>query len=120
MRATSTPRASPSCEKLAAAEILDCDHDALNVGPPDPGTQLVGGLPHRRGALPKHRSAIVLPEGVEAVTLHAVRHQRSAIALECSPGATSCVLLSLRGSRAEPARRAAARSTQAPGSAHAV
>src|SRR3981189_709080 len=49
-----------SGEQIAAAEVVDREHDALKVIPPDPRADVVHGLLHRAFDQPKHLEKIIL------------------------------------------------------------
>ncbi len=77
--------ASSSGRQIAAAEIVNRQHDALEVVPPDRGADVVGRLPHRSCDQPKHRQMTILVQGLTVVAAHAIVQQRRVVEVEQWP-----------------------------------
>jgi len=50
-------------QQLTTTEIFDCEHDALEMVPPDHGQEADVGLEQRRHEMEQHRQSIVAVEG---------------------------------------------------------
>ena len=82
-----SPKAAPTWknalrEKFTAAKVVNRQHDALKIVPPNNWRNLGIRLPHRRCDLPEDREAVVIVERLSVVSSHSRLDERCVVAIQ--------------------------------------